>query len=104
MPPCAQVPVTNPAYKTFAGDAVVSRLRALTRVAALVCGDYPIETRMYRPGASMPWHQDVKLCRGGMGSTRGRTPPHHSDLIQKSPHRRNTLPRNTPLIVATIYR
>jgi hypothetical protein len=30
-------------YKTFAGDAVVARLRALTGVATLKCGDYPIE-------------------------------------------------------------
>ena len=22
------------------------------------------EARMYRPRASMPWHQDVKLCKG----------------------------------------
>lgn len=57
----AMVPMASAAYGTFAGDAVLARLRSLTGVATLKCGDYPVEARLYRPGSSMGWHQDVKL-------------------------------------------
>mmetsp|Transcript_4445 Transcript_4445/g.10866 ORF Transcript_4445/g.10866 Transcript_4445/m.10866 type:complete len:183 (-) Transcript_4445:318-866(-) len=57
----AMVPFNNDAYKTFAGEAVVGRLRALVGGDFLACGDYPVEVRLYRPGSHMPWHQDVKL-------------------------------------------
>jgi hypothetical protein len=96
------VPMTNAAYKIFASEAVVSRLRQLiagdagasaaaataaaaaavdaTAAAAAAAavdatpatddgadssrlrfGDFPMETRLYRPGSNMAWHQDVAL-------------------------------------------
>lgn len=57
----AMIPMTNPAYVLFAGADVERRLRELTGVDRLRAGDFPVETRLYRPGAHMGWHQDVRL-------------------------------------------
>lgn len=56
----AMVPMTNPAYGVFAGDDVVSKLRDIAGAAQLACGDYPVEARVYRPGASMPWFGETR--------------------------------------------
>ena len=55
------IPMTNPAYVRFAGADVERRLRELAGVDVLRVGDFPVETRLYRPGADMGWHQDVRL-------------------------------------------
>ena len=57
----AMIPMTNPAYVRFAGADVERRLRELAGVDVLRVGDFPVETRLYRPGADMGWHQDVRL-------------------------------------------
>ena len=57
----AMIPMTNPAYVLFAGADVERRLRERAGVDGLRAGDFPMETRLYRPGADMGWHQDVRL-------------------------------------------
>ena len=58
----AMVPVVDDAYAVFSGARVCERLRALTGYGNhLRCGDFPIEARLYLPGARMAWHRDVRL-------------------------------------------
>ena len=42
------------------GARVRERLRAVTG-RDLRCGDFPVEARLYLPGAEMAWHRDVRL-------------------------------------------
>ena len=58
----AMVPVVSDAYAVFSGARVSEQLRSLTDCGKhLRCGDFPIEARLYLPGAQMAWHRDVRL-------------------------------------------
>eukprot|EP00747_Dinoflagellata_sp_TGD_P188370 gnl/TRDRNA2_/TRDRNA2_47293_c0_seq1.p1 gnl/TRDRNA2_/TRDRNA2_47293_c0~~gnl/TRDRNA2_/TRDRNA2_47293_c0_seq1.p1 ORF type:complete len:372 (-),score=42.35 gnl/TRDRNA2_/TRDRNA2_47293_c0_seq1:64-1179(-) len=57
----AMVPPSNGAFKVFSAATLVSRLAELTAQPELRIGDYPVEVRLYKPGAFMDWHQDVSL-------------------------------------------
>ena len=56
----AVVPVVDDAYAALSGARVRERLRAVTG-CDLRCGDFPVEARLYLPGAEMAWHRDVRL-------------------------------------------
>lgn len=56
----AMVPVVDDAYAALSGARVRERLRAVTG-CDLRCGDFPVEARLYLPGAEMAWHRDVRL-------------------------------------------
>ena len=57
----AVVPPTSAAYAAFCNARALRKLRDASGVEDLRPGDYPTEARLYRPGSSMAWHQDVVL-------------------------------------------
>ena len=57
----AVVPPTSAAYAAFCNARALRKLRDASGVKDLRPGDYPTEARLYRPGSSMAWHQDVVL-------------------------------------------
>ena len=57
----AMVPVMDKAYGVFSGEQVIEQLKLITSCEYLRCGDYPVEARLYLPGAEMQWHRDVRL-------------------------------------------
>lgn len=62
----AMVPAADDAYAVFSGARVCDTLRSMTGslcTDGLRCGDFPIEARLYLPGAEMQWHRDVRLYK-----------------------------------------
>jgi len=60
----AMVPVAEKAFGVFSGSEVVELLKKSTKkYEFLRCGDYPVEARLYLPGAEMPWHRDISLYK-----------------------------------------
>jgi len=57
----AMVPMASPVYAAFSDGVAIESIREATGVDILALGDFPVETRLYRPGSEMTWHQDVKL-------------------------------------------
>ena len=57
----AVVPPTSEAYAALCNARALRKLRDASGRLNLVLGDYPVEARLYRPGSSMDWHQDVVL-------------------------------------------
>lgn len=57
----AMVPMASPVYAPFSKGVAIESIRRATGVDTLSLGDFPVETRLYRPGSEMTWHQDVKL-------------------------------------------
>ena len=96
------VPPTSEAYAAFCNARALRKLRDASGSEELVLGDYPVEARLYRPGSSMAWHQDVVLYErpqveliytvvndsdgrtewvGSDGLVRGLAPPANSALV-----------------------
>ena len=98
----AVVPPMSEAYAALCNARALRKLRDASGRLNLVLGDYPVEARLYRPGSSMDWHQDVILYErpqveliytvvndsdgrtewvGSDGLRRGLAPPANSALV-----------------------
>ena len=123
----AVVPPTSEAYAAFCNARALRKLRDASGSEELVLGDYPVEARLYRPGSSMAWHQDVVLYErpqveliytvvndsdgrtewvGSDGFGRGLAPPANSALVFEAGaawHRVAASSEGTRTIVKALY-
>ena len=123
----AVVPPTSEAYAAFCNARALRKLRDASGAEELVLGDYPVEARLYRPGSSMAWHQDVVLYErpqveliytvvndsdgrtewvGSDGLVRGLAPPANSALVFEAGaawHRVAAASEGTRTIVKALY-
>ena len=123
----AVVPPTSEAYAAFCNARALRKLRDASGSEELVLGDYPVEARLYRPGSSMAWHQDVVLYErpqveliytvvndsdgrtewvGSDGLVRGLAPPANSALVFEAGaawHRVAAASEGTRTIVKALY-